>query len=99
MRRGRDEQCFYVIGDADGRGAAEAPLNDRRAFFWLWDDGRIEGYGGATRAEALASAREAAAGQPVHLWGRVRLNDYVGSPIWGQYVDYGEIPTEQEHTP
>ena len=47
---------------------------------------------------ALESARSRAEvnDAQIFLIGRIRQNDYVGPPIWGEYVDYGPIPTEDD---
>lgn len=50
---------------------------------WAWGIG-------STFIEAFVKAVDQAVqtGLPVHLYGRVRMNDYVGSPIWGDYIEY-----------
>jgi hypothetical protein len=53
-------------------------------------------YSSFTEALAKADAESVRTGLPVRLLGRVRLNDYVGSPIWGAYTEYEITPDDQQ---
>ena len=57
-------------------------------YFWLWErpEDRSPGYSSSTRVEQLKKARALAAetGLQIELRRRRRMNDYVGSPIWGE---------------
>lgn len=82
----RGEQLILQVGNGDDIDDNwYVPYADR-PHYWAW------GFGYSYET-AVANAREVSkrTGKPILLRGRVRMNDYVGSPIWGNYVTYGEV--------